>query len=83
MQHKKDLNKTWPWPVQLFLLALAVGIMLWASGCTTLTKSGMTPESKAKDRYECEREAYQAANGAPGLLSNGLYRDCMRARGYR
>jgi hypothetical protein len=46
-------------------------------------KTGMTPESKAKDRYECEQQTYQAANGNMGLLSNGLYRDCMRARGYK
>lgn len=54
-----------------------------AAGCSTMTKPGMTPESKAKDRYECEQEAYAAANGNAGLLSNGLYRDCMRARGYK
>ena len=52
------------------------------AGCTTLTKPGMTPESKAKDKYECEQQVYQVAGGNPGMLSNGLYRDCMRARGY-
>ena len=52
-------------------------------GCATMTKPGMTPESKAKDRYECEQEAYTAAGGNAALLSNGLYRDCMRARGYK
>jgi hypothetical protein len=50
--------------------------------CSTMVKSGMTPESKAKDRYECEQDVYKVANGNPGMLSNGLYRDCMRARGY-
>jgi hypothetical protein len=60
--------------ITLLCLALA--------GCTTLTKPGMTPESKAKDKYECEQEVYHAAGGNVGMLSNGLYRDCMRARGY-
>lgn len=48
-----------------------------------MTKPDMTEDGKAKDRYACEQETYQAAGGNLGLLSNGLYRDCMRARGYR
>lgn len=76
--------KTWPWYVQLFLLWLAVTIMSWAvNGCTTMTKPDMTAQSKAQDRYACEQEAYQAAGGNAWMLSNGLYRDCMRARGYQ
>lgn len=43
----------------------------------------MTDEGKAKDRYECETQAYQLAGANPMMLSNGLYRDCMKARGYR
>lgn len=53
------------------------------TGCATMVKPGMTPDSKAADRYACEQEAYTAAAGNAFMLSNGLYRDCMRARGYR
>lgn len=53
------------------------------AGCASMSKPGMTAESKAKDRYECEQETYAAAAGHVGMLSNGLYRDCMRARGYQ
>lgn len=52
------------------------------SACATMTKPGMTEESKAKDRYECEHEALDTRH-AGGLMVNGLYRDCMRARGYK
>lgn len=48
-----------------------------------MTRPDTTPEAKAKDRYACEQETYQAAAGSVGMLSNGLYRDCMRARGYQ
>lgn len=62
-------------------MGVAIGCGLTA--CSTLTKPGMTPESKAQDRYECEHEAYRIAAGNPWMVSNGLYRDCMKARGYR
>lgn len=52
-----------------------------AAGCATLHKPGETPEGKAQDRYQCEKEAYDSR--AHGLERNGLYRDCMRARGYK
>lgn len=53
------------------------------AGCATMHKADETPEGKARDRYACEQEVYQVAGGNPYMLSNGLYRDCMRARGYR
>lgn len=53
------------------------------SSCATMTKPGITIESKARDRYECEQQTYAAASGNALLVSNGLYRDCMRARGYK
>jgi len=62
---------------KLLLLCTVVGVL---GACATMTKSGMTPQSKAKDRYACEQQAYKAAHGNPLLVSNGLYRDCMRAR---
>jgi hypothetical protein len=62
----------------VFLVVCAV-----LPACTTMTKPDMTTESKARDRYECEQQAYAAAGGNALLLSNGLYRDCMRARGYK
>jgi len=58
-------------------------VLLSLVGCATMHKPDETPEQKAQDRYECEREAYTAAGGNSRLLSNGLYRDCMRARGYK
>lgn len=61
------------------LIVLAAATL---AGCATMTKPGMTPESKAKDRYDCEQQTYQAANGNTMMLSNGLYRDCMRSKGY-
>lgn len=46
-----------------------------------MTKPGMTPQSKAQDRYDCERQVYDShATGT--LVQNQMYRDCMRARGY-
>ncbi|HEX4051177.1 MAG TPA: hypothetical protein VHY19_09885 [Steroidobacteraceae bacterium] len=63
-------------------LSLALLLLQLMIGCTTMTKPGMTSQSKAKDRYECEQQAYTAAGGNPLLVSNRLYRDCMRARGY-
>jgi hypothetical protein len=62
---------------------LAFAAALTACGGCTMTKADMTAESKARDRYECEQETYGAANGNAMLLSNGFYRDCMRARGYK
>lgn len=53
-----------------------------AAGCT-MTKPYMTVQSKAQDRYACEQETYAAAGGSAMMLSNGFYRDCMRARGYK
>lgn len=44
-----------------------------------MTKPGVTPESRMKDRAECE----QAAAPAQALNAYAIYRDCMRARGYR
>lgn len=64
-------------------LKIVAGVALLLTGCSTMTKPGMTPESKAQDRYACEQEVYKVAQGNPGMLSNGLYRDCMRARGYK
>jgi hypothetical protein len=52
-----------------------------ATGCA-LHKPGETSESNAQDQNQCEHEAYEASGGSPGLLSNGVYRDCMRAKGY-
>lgn len=63
------------------IIAGAVFVLLGA--CATMVKPGMTADSKAKDRYECEQEVYHVAGGNPWMLSNGLYRDCMRARGYQ
>lgn len=62
---------------------LPVMAAMLLTGCATMVKPGMTPDSKAADRYACEQEAYTAAAGNAFMLSNGLYRDCMRARGYR
>lgn len=64
------------------LIHMRYVILLLLAGCT-MTKPDMTPEGKAKDRYECEQETYHAARGNTMMLSNGLYRDCMKARGYR
>jgi hypothetical protein len=64
------------------ILFVAVWLAVGAA-CATMTKPGMTVQSKAQDRYQCEQEAYKAAHGNPWMISNGLYRDCMRARGYR
>jgi len=61
------------------LLVTIIGLL---GACATMTKPGMTAQSKAKDRYACEQQAYDAAHGNPLLVSNRLYRDCMRARGY-
>ncbi len=55
-------------------------LLCTALSACTMAKPGMTPDSKAKDRYECEKEAYDS--NARGLQLDGLYRDCMRARGY-
>lgn len=65
------------------LIRMRYLIVLLLAGCTTMTKPDMTADGKAKDRYECEQETYHATGGNAMLLSNGLYRDCMRARGYR
>ena len=62
--------------------SVAIALCALLAGCATMHKPGETPESKAKDRYECEMQVYQVSNGNPGMVSNGLYRDCMRARGY-
>lgn len=61
---------------------VAGAVFIILSACA-MTKPGMTPETKAKDRYDCEQQAYALAQGNPWMLSNGLFRDCMRARGYR
>jgi hypothetical protein len=53
------------------------------AGCATMHKPGETVDSKAVDRYACEQDTYVVANGNPGMLSNGFYRDCMRAYGYK
>lgn len=82
MQPNKRVNQTWPWPFQLFLLALVIMIMSWASGCASMHKPDETAQARAKDHYECEHEAYASTEGAPTLIAGGLYRDCMRARGY-
>jgi hypothetical protein len=60
---------------------LALSAMLVA-GCATMHKPDETPQIKAQDKYECEQQTYAAASGNSLLLSNGFYRDCMRARGY-
>jgi hypothetical protein len=61
------------------LLVFYTAIVL-LSACATMTKPGMTPQSKAQDRYDCERQVYDShATGA--LVQNAMYRDCMRAPG--
>lgn len=63
--------------------ASLIAMSLLATGCATMHKAGETVDGKARDRYECEQEVYTVAAGNAFMLSNGLYRDCMRARGYR
>lgn len=65
---------------QLILLGVVIYLL---TGCATMHKPGETPEGKAQDRYTCEQQTYVAAGGNTMLLSNGLYRDCMRAKGYK
>lgn len=62
----------------LILLCVAL------TGCATMHQTPReSTDQHAKDHYECEQETYAAAQGHIGMLSNGLYRDCMRARGYK
>lgn len=65
---------------RLTMCAIMLAIL---AGCATMYKPGETVDSKAQDRYACEQEAYAVANGNPLMLSNGFYRDCMRAKGYK
>lgn len=51
------------------------------AGCA-LTNPNVTPGQQAKDKYECEHEAYSSTQGAATFVADGLYRDCLRARGY-
>jgi hypothetical protein len=57
--------------------------ILSLSGCATMHKPGETPEQVTKDQYECHREAYTAMSGKVGLVTDAMYRDCLRARGYK
>lgn len=58
-------------------------LALLVAACATMHKPGETVDGKAQDKYACEQEVYAVANGNPMMLSNGLYRDCMRAKGYK
>lgn len=60
---------------------LTIVAWLLLSACATLHKPGITQDEANKDQYECERDAFNSH--AQGLMRSALYKDCMRARGYR
>jgi hypothetical protein len=62
---------------KLILIAACVATL---SARAAVTKPSMTPQNKTKDHCECVQEIYKVANGNPGMLSNGLYRDYLSWR---